>query len=328
MKRFILDGGYEQLLAAHGIEAREALLKAGQPEDTLRQRTPTMSADGYFAFMQAIGELAPREDTSILMASTEGIEQFSPPIFASFCSSDGRSFIERLTKYKPLIGPMEFLLVEENEALSVELSCPETQTPIPSFLVECEIAFLVNMLRTATKEMISPTKVVMQTPPEGQWFVEFLGREVEEGQRNVVSFSTEDLALPFITRNDSMWDYFEPELGRRLSELDVDETLAARVRSALIEALPAGEVAADEIAQRLGVSKRTLQRKLGDEGTTYQKQLNHVRELLAKRYLTTTSMRTDEIAFMLGYVELNSFLRAFSSWTGSTPSEYRKQQQR
>ena len=147
---------------------------------------------------------------------------------------------------------------------------------------------------------------------------------VEEGQRNVVSFSTEDLALPFITRNDSMWDYFEPELGRRLSELDVDETLAARVRSALIEALPAGEVAADEIAQRLGVSKRTLQRKLGDEGTTYQKQLNHVRELLAKRYLTTTSMRTDEIAFMLGYVELNSFLRAFNTWTGLSPSEYRK----
>ena len=102
---------------------------------------------------------------------------------------------------------------------------------------------------------------------------------------------------------------------------------AGCVRSALIEALPAGEVAADEIVHRLGVSKRTLQRKLGDEGTTYQKQLNHVRELLAKRYLTTTSMRTDEIAFMLGYVELNSFLRAFSSWTGSTPSEYRKQQQ-
>lgn len=107
----------------------------------------------------------------------------------------------------------------------------------------------------------------------------------------------------------------------------MDETLAARVRSVLIEALPAGEVAADEKAHRLGVSKRTLQRKLGDEGTTYQKQLNHVRELLAKRYLTTTSMRTDEIAFMLGYAEPNSFLRAFNSWTGSTLSEYRKQQQ-
>lgn len=98
---------------------------------------------------------------------------------------------------------MKFLLVEENKALSVELSCTETQTQIPSFLVECEIAFLVNMLRAATKETISPTKVVMQSPPEGQWFVKFLGCEVEEGQRNVVSFSTEDLALPFIMRIDS-----------------------------------------------------------------------------------------------------------------------------
>lgn len=49
-----------------------------------------------------------------------------------------------------------------------------------------------------------------------------------------------------------------------------------------------------------------------------------MRELLAKRYLNATSMRTEEIAFMLGYVEHNSFLRAFSSWTGVSPSEYRK----
>lgn len=94
--------------------------------------------------------------------------------------------------------------------------------------------------------------------------------------------------------------------------------------STLIEALPIGAVAIDDVAGRLGVSKRTLQRKLSEDGTSYQKQLNHVRELLAKRYLTTTSMRSNEIAFMLGYLELNSFLHAFNTWTGLSPSEYRK----
>lgn len=106
--------------------------------------------------------------------------------------------------------------------------------------------------------------------------------------------------------------------------LQVDESFSARVRSTLIEALPIGAVAIDDVAGRLGVSKRTLQRKLSEEGTSYQKQLNHVRELLAKRYLTTTSMRSNEIAFMLGCLELNSFLRAFNTWTGLSPSEYRK----
>lgn len=324
MKQYMLDCEYPRLLKAFGVDTGEALRKAGQPEDTFAHANPIMSAAGYFAFMEAVGKLVQHEDASIHMATVTGVEQFSPPIFASFCAVDGRACIERLARYKPLIGPMEFELSDGDGVLSVGLSCHHEETAMPSFLVQCEMAFLVNMLRTATKEKISPTKVVMQTPPEGQWFVEFLGCEVEKGQRNIVSFSTEDLALPFITRNDSMWGYFEPELGRRLSELDVDESFSARVRSTLIEALPIGAVAIDDVAGRLGVSKRTLQRKLSEEGTSYQKQLNHVRELLAKRYLTTTSMRSNEIAFMLGYFELNSFLRAFNTWTGLSPSEYRK----
>ena len=78
------------------------------------------------------------------------------------------------------------------------------------------------------------------------------------------------------------------------------------------------------MARRLGMSRRSLQRRLGEEGTTFQKQLNHTRELLAKHYLGTTSMSTDQIAYLLGYLELNSFLRAFSTWCGMSPSEWRR----
>lgn len=324
MKHFILDGNYGRALGVFGIDVGEALRKAGLPEDALRHPAPTMTAQEYYAFMEAVGELAGREDAAVALASADGVEQFSPPIFASFCARDGRACIERLARYKPLVGPMEFILADGDGSLMVQLACPERERAMPAFLAQCEIAFLVNVLRAATKRDISPVGVMMLNPPEGTWFEEFLGCGVREGVRDEVTFADDDLAVPFYSRNDAMWGYFEPELGRRLSELDVDEGTSARVRSALVEALPTGEVGIDEIARRLGQSKRTLQRKLGEEGTTFQKQLNHVRELLAKRYLTTTSMRTDEIAFMLGYVEHNSFLRAFSSWTGVSPSEYRK----
>lgn len=174
------------------------------------------------------------------------------------------------------------------------------------------------------RERIDATSAQMQEPPEDNAFAEFLGRTVEAAPRNVIGFRSADMDVPFVSHNDAMWSYFEPELERRLAELEADESFAARVRSALVEMLPAGECGADDVARRLGVSRRSLQRKLSNEGTTFQKQLNHTRELLAKHYLGTTAMGTDQIAYLLGYLELNSFLRAFNSWCGMSPSEWRR----
>ena len=122
-----------------------------------------------------------------------------------------------------------------------------------------------------------------------------------------------------------MWNYFEPELAKRLSELDVDESTSARVRSALTELLPGGACGIEDVAEKLGLSKRTLQRKLSDENTTFQQQLNSTREMLAIHYLRNTDISTNDIAFLLGYQEINSFLRAFAIWTGKNISEYKSE---
>lgn len=80
----------------------------------------------------------------------------------------------------------------------------------------------------------------------------------------------------------------------------------------------------DNVAAKLGISKRTLQRKLSGENTTFQKQLNNTREMLAIHYISNTDISTNDIAYLLGYQELNSFLRAFTMWTGKSVSEYKK----
>ncbi|MDY2960387.1 MAG: helix-turn-helix transcriptional regulator [Hornefia sp.] len=90
------------------------------------------------------------------------------------------------------------------------------------------------------------------------------------------------------------------------------------------ELLPAGKCTIDDAAEKLGMSKRTLQRHLSEENTSFQKQLNATREMLAKHYIKTTDMSIDDMAFLLGYLEVNSFLRAFNVWTGMSISEYRK----
>lgn len=90
-----------------------------------------------------------------------------------------------------------------------------------------------------------------------------------------------------------------------------------------MELLPSGECTIDDVAKKLGYSKCSLQRRLQEEDTSFQKQLNHTWELLAKNYLVSTDMTAEDVAFLLGYQETGSFIRAFSVWTGQTISEYR-----
>lgn len=120
-----------------------------------------------------------------------------------------------------------------------------------------------------------------------------------------------------------MWEFFEPELRRRLSGLEADASTGERVHAALLEMLPAGEASVEAVAKRLMVSSRTLQRRLRDAGTSYQAMLNETREALARHYLASSSLSAAEISFLLGYDDPSSFYRAFHGWTGKTPDGVR-----
>jgi AraC-like DNA-binding protein len=96
------------------------------------------------------------------------------------------------------------------------------------------------------------------------------------------------------------------------------------VRAALLEALPSGLVTLEEIGRRLAVSKRTLQRRIEAEGTSFQRILSETREAVARHYLEATTLPAAEIALLLGYDEPNSFSRAFKTWTGTTPDTVRR----
>ena len=328
MQKYILDGRYKDLLQYHGINVEEVLKKAQLPGDALNHRTPTMTEEGYYRFMTAIGDLSDDDALPIKLSCTNKIEAFSPPIFASYCAKNGEMCIERLARYKRLIGPMRFIITKDDNTLTVEIIGDSEEYPQPTFLVSCEFAFLIHIIRRATKEEINAVSAEMIEPPQGNAISDFLGCPITQGSRNAITFKQEDLQKPFISYDEGMWSYFEPELNKRLAELDVDDSTSARVRAALGEMLPGGMCSIEDVAARLGLSRRTLQRKLSEENTTFQKQLNSTRETLAIHYIKNTDMTSNDIAFLLGYQELNSFLRAFTIWTGKTITDYRRDLQK
>ncbi len=324
MKRFLIDKNYGDYLSAMGFSVEEVLKKAILPEDLFARQAPSLTAKEYFRFMQAVDILSPEDETPVRLAASDHIATFSPPIFAAYCSRNALICLKRLARYKPLIGALFYRVEEAENEVCVEILSGDMELELPEILVGIEFTFLVSLIRRATKEQITPLRATVKQKMRNAAYAAFIGTEIVVADKNQLVFSKADALTPFISRNESMWNFLEPELNRRLSMMETDDSCSARVRSALMELLPGGECTIEDVAVKLGYSKRSLQRKLQEENTSFQKQLSHTRELLAKYYVANTDMRTEDIAYLLGYQDTSSFVRSFSLWTGDAVSEFRR----
>ena len=102
-------------------------------------------------------------------------------------------------------------------------------------------------------------------------------------------------------------------------------TLATRIENAIAPLLPHGVPSVGDIASRLGMSGRTLARRLAAEGLTFKAVLGNLRSQLAEKYLSEPALSISEIAWLLGYEENTSFTHAFKRWTGKSPREARSE---
>ncbi len=125
------------------------------------------------------------------------------------------------------------------------------------------------------------------------------------------------------TRDPGLYAYLDRHALALSTTLGERATAAERVRQLVLPMLRAGEPSQGEIARKLGMSERTLQRRLREEGRSFADVLDGVRRELAARYLADPQLAIYEVAFLLGYSDPSSFHRAFRRWTGEGPQEFR-----
>ena len=254
------------------------------------------------------------------------VEAFDPALFACLCSPDLNTALQRLAHYKRLIGPLHMAVDIRADRTQVSLRCYGSTAPIPRSLGVSELVFFTQLARLATRERIEPLAAsVPDLPANLAAYKAYLGCTLGASEQIQIAFSAHDAQRPFLTENMAMWAAFEPALNSRLCDLDSQASMRERVRAVLLETLPAGITSIDAVAQRLAISKRSLQRQLADESVGFQELLSEVRHELARHYLSRTDISAGEISWLLGFQESNSFIRAFRSWTGTTPAAYRQQ---
>jgi AraC-like DNA-binding protein len=153
----------------------------------------------------------------------------------------------------------------------------------------------------------------------------FVGTKVEFGaDTDEFALNVDARELPLIHAdtylNDLLLKYCEAALADRRDDIG---GLRARVENAISSVLPHGRVLVEDVARSLGMSKRTLARRLSDEGLDFTEILQQMRRDLAVRYLGDRKLHVSKIAWLLGFHEVSTFTHAFKRWAGKTPSQIR-----
>lgn len=124
--------------------------------------------------------------------------------------------------------------------------------------------------------------------------------------------------------DDGMSKFFETHLDTQLGQINDTSELERRIVDQIGEALSEGVPTLAEVAGRLGMSTRTLQRRLSADGLAYQDLVLEARRTLSEQLLRRTDYALAEIAFLTGFSDQSTFTRAFKRWNGETPANYRR----
>jgi len=321
-----LEAGWRPLLRDLGVRPEDLFRRAGLPEGLLSRLPTTLTAEEWFRLWTALEVEVGTPTFPLDLIQAASTESLSPPVFAALCSPDLLTAAQRLRDYKRLIAPMRLDVEMGAEGLDLTFHWLKPPRAVPTSLITFEFAYVTMLARVATREPVSPLAVrSTASPTNGEAFEAFLGVPIVAGPSNTMRFSRQDALRPFLTASEEMWQTFEPTLRRRLGDLEDAASVSDQVKAVLLEGLPSGRTSIEETCKRLAMSKRTLQRRLRLEGTTFGELLEDTRRVLALHYLQNTGITSSEIGFLLGFGETSSFYRAFHAWTGSTPETKRRE---
>jgi AraC-like DNA-binding protein len=234
--------------------------------------------------------------------------------------------VRQLSQYYRLVGnPIALIISDDGRDRGTDIRVVlEGGAP---FGVEFSASLMVLHLRDETGGRFSPSCIHFgHTPDDVGAFVRVLGCEVRpRSSWNGLVIPIESWRLPLRRRDAVLRAILESHADAILARLPNRSGLALEVQRALASRVAAGSVNIDTVARQLAMSGRTLQRRLAEEGVSFQQLLDQARKEAAIRYLSEPLLAICEVAYLVGYSEPAPFHGAFKRWYGVTPEMYRQQ---
>jgi len=313
-------------LKSIGVDPSELLRRAGLPLTLFSTGQIQVTTEQLFALWQGIGELSADPAIGLKLADQVPVAQHHPASIAAHHARNLRDGLQRMARYKLLCCSEEMRMTEKGNECVLEFNWLLSREKVPRFLLDAAFASMLHLGRRGTGVQIRPWRIELRQPAEHRETRErYFGCPIKfAAARNAIVFRRSDLDLPFITYNADLVAMLSPQIDRELARKRSELTVADRVKWVLVRLLGGRAPEIHDVAKELGMSCRTLQRRITAEQTTFRRLISDARRELARQYLLQPALEFAEVACLLGYEDPNSFFRAFREWEGTTPSEWRR----
>jgi AraC-like DNA-binding protein len=325
-KHFRVSGLLAVKLEEVGVSVPAVLRRAGLPASLFEQLRVLVTTEEFFALWQAIGQISENPATALQLGTETLTERFHPSGIAAISTENFGAAIACMARYKRLTCPEEIVHAIDGTEWPVRFRWLLALENEPQALVDYCFAWVQSIARHGSGTPLSPLRIEIVQPRTNTKYLErhFNCEIVTGAAHNLIVYRATDAACPFITRNAELLDMLAPQFDNELLRVDQQHTFSDQVRDAIQQRLTGHRPNVDDIARDLHMSSRTLQRRLQEHGSSYQRVLDEARHQMARYYLGNSVLELNEAAYLLGYEDTNSFTRAFRLWEGIPPSQWRE----
>lgn len=287
-----------------------------------------VKAQAQALFFELAAEALDHEYLGIEVARRSKFIELGPLIYLAQSAPTLVEAIASLSKHLTLLSDSDVLNVEYQGDQVVVTAMPQHDVADHHRHIEdCGTFFFVSLCKHLAGDDLTPHEVRMRypDPPEPSRHHVFFGCPVIFGHpHNQTVLRREDIEIKLRTSDAALHATLAGHCEKLAREKDTYEPeFVHRVKMVIEERLPNGSTSVADVATEIGISVRSLQRRLDQEGASFQALRDDVRSELANRYLSGQHMSISQIAHQLGYSGEAAFHAAFKRLTGQTPGEAR-----
>ncbi len=325
MNRFKVAGWLPKRLEELGVPPAAILRQAGLPMGLFQQEKMFVDTEEFFALWRSISEVSSDPLIGLKLGNEERVERYDPISIAVLYSRSLRDAMQRMARYKQLTCPEKIQILEQRQECAVQFKWLLAKEIEPPVLIDLCFARVVAIGRRGIGAAMTPIRIELErSPAHRDAFEAHFGCPVKfKAKQNLLVFTRQDLDRPFVTHNPELLGMLVPQLEAELRVQLSQRTIREQVKGMLKQLVAGQRPAIEDLARELNMSARTLQRRLANDGISFQQLLGEARRELAHHYLLHSSLGLNEAAYLLGFENSNSFFRAFQNWEGVSPAKWR-----